>query len=223
MYNDVVSTWKLLCIAVALLRGTRQRRCQPLAHPTNRSTKTSIHRISLARLLRVTSHKTGMLNAREVPVVKSVALLLQHFERLRLQIRRIHRIKLRREYLYRNPRRNRVDVCFCQQRRVPDGEAVQQRLGTVGRVELFGSKIEASPATVAIPYTSELWILIYPMASACQDLGRSSLAGVCGEVLIEVELRPWRLAGGEDIRWKGIVIEAMGVSRFPQEMRIVHW
>ena len=47
------------------------------------------------------------------------------------------------------------------------------------------------------------------MASACQNLGRSSLAGVCGEVLVEVELRPWRLAGGKDVSWQRVVVEAV--------------
>ena len=47
------------------------------------------------------------------------------------------------------------------------------------------------------------------MASACQDLGRPSFAGVCGEVLVEVELRPWRLARGEDVYWQRVVVEAV--------------
>ena len=46
--------------------------------------QTSLHRISLARFLRVTSYKTSMLRAGKVPVVKSITLLLQHSERLRL-------------------------------------------------------------------------------------------------------------------------------------------
>ena len=96
--------------------------------------QTSLHRISLAGFLQVTSYKTSMLHVRKVPVVKSIALLLQHFKRLRLQVRRVHRIMLRREDLYRYPRRDRVDIRLRQQRGVPDGEAVQQRLRAVGRV-----------------------------------------------------------------------------------------
>lgn len=150
-----------------------------------------------------------MLYARKVPVVKSITLLLQRFERLRLQVRRIHRIKLRREDLYWYPRRDRVDVSLRQQGWMSDGETVQQRLRALDRIELFGSKIEASPAAVAIPYSSDLWILSSQMASACQNLGRPSLAGVCGEILVEVKLRPWRLPGGEDVCWQRIVVEAM--------------
>lgn len=205
------------CTVFVPLRGIRRRRRQPLAHPTNSSAKTSLHRLSLASLLRVTSHKTGMLHAGKVPVVKSIALLLQLFERLRLQVRRVHRIKLRREDLYRYPRRDRVDVSLRQQRWMSDGETVQQRLRALDRIELFGSKIEASPAAVAIPYSSDLWIPSSQMASACQNFGRPSLAGVCGEILVEVELRPWRLPGGEDVCWQRIVVEAMESVGFLRE------
>ena len=78
-----------------------------------------------------------MLHAGKVPVVKSIALLLQHFERLRLQVRRVHRIELRREYLYRHLRRDGIDIGLGQQRRMPDGEAVQQRLRAAARVEIL--------------------------------------------------------------------------------------
>lgn len=54
---------------------------------------------------------------------------------------------------------------------MPDGETVQQRLRAVGRVQLFGSEIEASPATVTISYGAELCILSSQMVSACQNLG----------------------------------------------------
>jgi len=140
MYNDVVGTridLPIPCTAVIPLRGIRRRRYQPLTHPANRGTQTFVHRISLARLFRVASHKASMLHAREVPVLKGIILLLQHLERLRLQIRRVHRIELRREYLYRHLWRDGVDISLCKQRRMPDGEAVQQRLRAVGRVEIL--------------------------------------------------------------------------------------
>ena len=108
-----------------------------------------------------------MLHARKVPVLKGVVLLLEHFERLRLQVGRIHRIKLRREYLYRHSRRDSVDIRLRQQRWMPDGEAVQQRLRAVGRVEAFRSKIEASPAAVAVSYGADFWILGSQVAGAC--------------------------------------------------------
>jgi hypothetical protein len=150
-----------------------------------------------------------MLHAGKVPVLKGIALLLQHFERLRLQIRRVHRIELRREYLYRHLRRDGIDIGLGQQRRMSDGEAVQQRLRAGGRIEILRSKIEASPAAVAISYSANLWVLSSQMASACQNLGRSSFAGVRGEILVEVELRPRRLARGEDVYWQRVVVEAV--------------
>jgi hypothetical protein len=50
---------------------------------------------------------------------------------------------------------------------MPDGEAVQQRLRAVGRVEAFRSKIEASPAAVAVSYGADFWILGSQVAGAC--------------------------------------------------------
>lgn len=47
------------------------------------------------------------------------------------------------------------------------------------------------------------------MASARQNFGRPSLARICGEVSVEVELRPWRLAGGEDVSRQRVVVEAV--------------
>jgi hypothetical protein len=83
----------------------------------------------------------------------------------------------------------------------------------------FGSKIEASPAAVAVSYGANLWILSSQVAGAFQNLGRSSLAGVCCKVLVEVELRPWRLAGGEDVYWQRVVVEAIdSVMRTSQKL-----
>jgi hypothetical protein len=50
---------------------------------------------------------------------------------------------------------------------MPDGEAVQQRLRVVGRIQVFRSKIEASPAAVAVSYGADFWILGSQVACAC--------------------------------------------------------
>lgn len=47
------------------------------------------------------------------------------------------------------------------------------------------------------------------MASACQNFGRPRLAGIRGEVSVEVELRPWRLASGEDVSRQRVVVETV--------------
>jgi hypothetical protein len=47
------------------------------------------------------------------------------------------------------------------------------------------------------------------MASACQNFGRPSLTGIYGEVSVEVELRPWRLAGSENVGRQRVVVEAV--------------
>lgn len=181
---------------------------QPLSHPTHSSSQAPLHRIPLARLLRIPTNKARMLHAREVPILERHAFLLPYVERPRLEMLREHRIDLWRQDLHRHPRRDRVNVSFHHKRWVANGYTVQQWLGVTGWVELFGCEEQACPAAVAVADGTDFGILSSQVAGTCKNFGRPGLAGIGREVGIEVELGPRRLLCGQNIAGQWVIVEA---------------
>ena len=89
-----------------------------------------------------------------------------------------------------------------------DRDAVDQALAVSNRVELFRSEIEARPAAVAVSDCLDSGVLLSEVASAGDNFGRSSFAGIGFEVTIQVDLRPWRFFGSENVCRQWAVVEA---------------